>query len=96
MVKNISKNLNSKYSQKLLDPAKKSATDACTTASTTAYQNIAVATDDLIGKKIVNKVAEVSKNSQQNNSETTINEHDKEIPKKDTYLQKKNSKLLMI
>ena len=61
MVKNISKNLNSKYSQKLLDPAKKSATDACTTASTTAYQNIAVATGDLIGKKLLIKLQEFQK-----------------------------------
>ena len=36
MVKNISKNLNSKYSKKIIDPAKNSATDACTTAPTTA------------------------------------------------------------
>ena len=33
LIKNISKNLNSKYSQKLLDHAKQSATDALKTAS---------------------------------------------------------------
>ena len=32
-----------------------------------------------MGNTIANKVTEVSKNSQQNNSETVTNEHDKEI-----------------
>ena len=31
--------------------------------------------------KIANKITGVSKNSQQNNSETVTNEYDKEIPK---------------
>ena len=34
-----------------------------------------------MGNTIANKITEVSKNSQQNNSETVTNEHDKEIPK---------------
>ena len=41
----------------------------------------AEATGDLTGKKIANRITKVSKNSQQNNSETFINEHDKGIPK---------------
>ena len=35
----------------------------------------------MIGNKIANKITKVSKNSQQNLSETVENEHDKEIPK---------------
>ena len=43
------------------------------------------------------KITKISKNSQQNNSETVTNENDKEIPKERyIYLQKKNGKLLLI
>ena len=35
----------------------------------------------MIGNKIAEKTTKVSRNSQQNNSETITNEHDKEIPK---------------
>ena len=35
----------------------------------------------MLVKKIVNKFTEVSKNAQQNHSETVKNKHDKEIPK---------------
>ena len=60
---------------------KKSATDALKTSSKRVIQKTAEATGDLIGNKIANRIIEVSKNSQQNNSETVTNEHDKEIPK---------------
>ena len=36
---------------------------------------------DLIGNKIAHKITNVSKNSQQNTSETVTKVHDKEIPK---------------
>ena len=39
------------------------------------------ATGDLIGNKIAGKITKVSRNLQQNNSETVTNEHDKEIHK---------------
>ena len=78
--KNISKHLNGKYSQKLLDHAKQSATDAFKTASIRAVQKTE-STGDLIGNKNADKISKVSKNSQQNNSETVTNEDDKEIPK---------------
>ena len=48
----ISKNVSSKYSQKLLDHAKHSATDAFKTPSKRAIQKTAEATVDLIGNKI--------------------------------------------
>ena len=73
--KNISKNLSDKYGpamldmrQKLLDQARKSATDAFKTSSKGVIQKISEATGDLIGNKIANKITGVS------------NEHDKEIP----------------
>ena len=63
LVKNIGKILSSKYSQctlamrqKLLDHAKKSATDAFKTASKIVIQKTAEATGDLIGNKIANKI----------------------------------------
>ena len=85
---NISKNLTDKYSlgmlairQKLLDHAKQSATDAFKTASKRAIQKTTKATDDLIGNKIINKITKAHQKLQDNNSETVINEPDKEIPK---------------
>ena len=50
------------------------------------------ATGDLIGNKIAYRTTEVSKNAQQNNSETVIQKY----LKKDIYLQKKDKKLLTI
>ena len=59
MSKSLSKNLNSKYSQKRLAYAKKSPTDAFKTASKIAIQK--TATGDLIVNKIADKITEVSK-----------------------------------
>ena len=94
--KNISISFIGKYSQKLFDYAKQSATDAVKYSSKKkVIQKTAEATGDLIGNKIANKITKLSKNSQQNNSKTDTNEHDKEILKKDIDLQKKDKKLLM-
>ena len=93
--KNISKTLNGKQSQKIIDYAKQSVTYAFKTASKKAIRKTTEATGDLIGNKITNKIIKISKTSQQNNSETVTNEHDNEIPKK-RYIQKKDRKLLMI
>ena len=79
MGKNIGKNLGGKYSQKLL--AKQSAKDALKTSSKRVIQKVAEATDDLVGNKIDDRITKDSKTSQQNNSETVTNEHDKKIPK---------------
>ena len=49
--KNVIKNLSSKYSQKLINHAKQSATDALKTGSRRAIQKTAEATDDLMWKK---------------------------------------------
>ena len=84
----MGKNLSNKYSQKLLDSAKKSATDAIKTASKRAIQKTAKATD-LIGNKIADKITNALKSPKE------LQNDEVEPPKKDTYLQKKGNKLLM-
>ena len=51
------------YSQKIIDAAKKSATDAIKTASQQAIQKTADATGDLVGNKIADKITSISKKS---------------------------------
>ena len=72
--KNVSKDLSCTYSQKLLDHAKKSATDALKTASKRAILKTAKANGDLIGNKIVDRITKISKTSPQNNSVTNEEE----------------------
>ena len=79
---------------------KKSTTDAIKTASKRPTQKIAEATSDLIVNKIADKITSVSKKS---SAEHSMELHSKnydatseiEVLKKDTYLQKKDKKLLM-
>ena len=68
--KNINKSLNCKYSQKLLDHAKQSATDAFKTSSKRVMQKTAETTSDLIGNKLAYKITRSRKSSPQNNLET--------------------------
>ena len=83
--KNISKKLDGKYNQKILDQAKQSETDPFKTASKRAIKETAEATGGLISNKIADpvaksyegKITKVSKNTQQNNSDTVANENDK-------------------
>ena len=99
--KNMGKNLSNRYSQKLLDSAKKSTTDAIKTASKRAIQKTAEATGDLIGNKIADKITSVSmdfhskKSSAELRSKNDDSNSEIEVPKKDTYLQKKGNKLLV-
>ena len=65
----MGKSLSNKYSQKLLDNAKKSTTDAIKTASKIAIQNTAKATGDSIGNKIADKITNVSKKPFNNDNE---------------------------
>ena len=58
---NMGKSLSNKYSQKLLDGAKKSTTDVVKTASKRAIEKTVEATRDLIGNKITDKITRVSK-----------------------------------
>ena len=81
--KNTSKNLSSKYGQKLFDSAKNSTTDAIKTASKRVIQKLAEATGDLIGNKIADKITSVSKKSSaelHSNNDSANNET--EAPKK--------------
>ena len=73
------KSMSNKYSQKLVDTAKKSATDAIKTASKRAIQKAAEATGDLAGNKIDDKITSALKKSQ--NKEIQSNEINNEIPK---------------
>ena len=70
--KNMGKSLTNKYSQKLLDSAKKSTTDAIKTASKRAIQKTAEATGDLIGNKIADKITSVSKKPSNNNNDDGV------------------------
>ena len=58
--KNIGKKLSSTYGQRIVDSAKKSATDAIKTASKRAVHKTAEATGDLIGNKIADKITSTS------------------------------------
>ena len=53
--------MSNKYSQKLLDSAKKSTTDAIKTDSKKAIKKRVETTSDLIGNKIVDKMTSISK-----------------------------------
>ena len=71
--------MTNKYSQKLVDTAKKSAGDAINTASKRAIQEKSKATGDLAGNKIADKITRASKKSR--NKEIQSNEVNNEIPK---------------
>ena len=84
--KNIRKNLNSKNSQKFLDHAKQSATDALKTTPKIAIQKTTEETGDLTGNKNSDKITKVSTISPQNSSVTVTNKTkniglEREIPK---------------
>ena len=55
--------MSNKYGKKLVDTAKKYATDAIKTASKRAIQKTAEATGDLVGNKIADKITSLSKKS---------------------------------
>ena len=104
--KNMGKCLSNKYGQKLLDSAKRSTTDAIKTASKRAIQKTEEATGDLIDNKIADKITSVSKKPAMelhskelpNNSNNNNNNNEKlelTAHKEDTYLPKKDNKLLM-
>ena len=78
--KNMAKSLSNKYSQKLLDSAKKFTADVIKAALKRAIQKTAEATGDLIGNKIADKITSVSRKPAKelrNNDQT--NEEDVEI-----------------
>ena len=80
--KSISKNISNKYNQKLVDSAKKSATDTIKTDSKKAIQITAEVTGDLSGNKIADKITTVSMELHSKKSkELPLKEVNNEIPK---------------
>ena len=89
----VAKNMSNKYSKKLIDTTKKSATDAIKTASKRAIQKKAEATGDLIGNRISDKItAKPSKKSQ--NEKIQSNEVNNEIPKERYIFPKERQKII--
>ena len=88
--KNIGKNLSNKYSQNLLDRAKKSTIDAIKTALKRAIQKTAEVTSDLIGNKIIDKISKKSSAHSKKFEDDNAND-ESEVPKKDTYHLKKTT-----
>ena len=83
--KNISKNLNGKYSHKPLDRYLLY-TDATQPLKTTSKKYIKKNEKQLVIWLVIKLLIELRKSqkgSPKNDSETTTNEHDEEIPKKD-------------
>ena len=89
----VAKNLSNKYGQKLVDTAKKSATDAIKTASKRATRKTAEATGDLVGNKIADRLQAHQKNhaAKKYSQMKLIMKYQK----RDIFLQKKGHKLLM-
>ena len=91
------KNMNNKYSQKFVDTAKKSGTDAIKTASKRAIQKTAEATGDLIGNKIADKNTvkpspeDITKS---HNEEIQSNEVNNEMPKERYISPKERQKII--
>ena len=79
--KNIGKNLSKKYGQKLVDTAKKFATDALKTDSKRAIKKTAEATGDLVGNKTEDKITSYSKKFPDCSTELQSNESNNKIPK---------------
>ena len=73
----VAKNMSNKYSQKLVDSAKRSATDAIKTASKRAIQKTAEATGDLIGNKVADKI--MAKPSPKDVTSASKKSHNEEI-----------------
>ena len=85
----VAKNLNNKYGQKLVDTAKKSATDALKIAGERAIQKTAEVSGHLVGNFIADKITNISKNQQVNHTQMQIA---MKYQKKDIYLHKKDKK----
>ena len=90
----FARSMSNKYGKKLVDTAKKSATDAIKTASKRAIQKTAEATSYLIGNKIADKITSISKKPVKE-LPTTDEDAELTIHKKDTYHLKEDNKLLM-
>ena len=89
----VDNNLNNKYGQKLVDTAKKSATDVLKIAGKKSNSQNSGSKWGLAGNFIADKITRVSKKSQQvNHTQIWLA---MKYQKKDIYLHKKDKKLLM-
>ena len=84
----FAKKFDNKYGKKLIDTATKTGMDAVKIASKKVVQKTAEATGDLIGNKIADKITSIGKSKEKPKT--------KEKPKKYTFHQKKDKKLLTI
>ena len=96
MGKTLGKNLSGKYSKKLLDHAKQSATDALKATSIKVIQKTAEATGDLIGNTAADKLQKSQKLRNRLIQKQLQMNMIKKYLKQDISLQKKVRKLLMI
>ena len=87
---NMGKSLSSKYGQKILESAKKSAADAIKTASKRVIQKTAEVSSDSIGNKIADKIITVSKKSS-NELKNDEAKDESEAPKKRYISAEKNT-----
>ena len=94
--------MSNKYSHKIVNTAKKSATDAIKTASKRAIQNTAEATGDLIGNKIADEItAKPSPKDVKSASKNLIMKKYSQMKlimkylRRDIFLKKKDKRLLM-
>ena len=95
-VHKVAKNLRNKYSQKLLDTAKKSTTDTIKTDSKRTIQKTEEAAGDLFGNTIADKITNISKKSSRElHSQNNEANDEIEIPKERYVSPKKDNKLLM-
>ena len=92
----FARSMSNKYGKKLVDTAKKFATDAIKTASKRAIQKTAEATGDLVGNKIADTITSVSKKSTKKlptiDDDVELTTHKKRQQKKERH-QKKDNKL---
>ena len=94
--KSITKNVSKKFSQKRIDHAKHFTINAVKATSKRAIQKTAVATGDLIGNKIVDKITQQFCESQKLHKRIIQKQMKKKFSEKDIHLQNKDRKLLMI
>ena len=73
----FARSMSNKYGQKLVHTVKKSATDEIKTTSKRAIQKTAEATGGLIGNKIADKIASVSKKKSNNDDDVELATHKK-------------------
>ena len=77
----FARSMSNKYGKKLVDTAKKSATDAIKTASKRAIQKTAEATGYLVGNKTADKITSIlkKKSDNKNNNDNSNNNNDNDV-----------------